>query len=530
MNPIILFFCFDREEQLRFVVAEVTNTPWGERHSYVVDLANATPESDKCFHVSPFMPMGTRYHWRISDPGKDLTVSIEVTKNDKRLFTAAMKLNALPLTPGRLVTTPLLKPVKGLAGIYRQALGLWRKRVPLYLHPRARGHLLTLLDRIEGGAIRLRDGNDVLVLGDTEAEPIEVTVEDERFYSSLLWGGSIGAAEAFMKGYWQCDRLTDLIRLIHRNREMLFALNDKAWRRPIYRLRHLINRDTVAGSKKNIGAHYDLGNDLFELFLDPTLTYSSGIFERPDASLTCASTAKLDRICHHLELTPDDHVLEIGTGWGSFSIHAARHYGCRVTTTTISEKQYALARARVAEAGLDDRVTVLKQDYRELDGQYDKLVSIEMIEAVGLDYIGGYFQQCAGLLKPDGRMMIQAITIADQHYDFARKNVDFIQRYIFPGGALPSVTKLAREATENSDLRLYDLVDITEHYAETLRRWRQAFLDNLDEVRRLGYDDLFVRTWHYYFCYCEAGFEERHIGCVQAAFHKPDFRKGLACS
>lgn len=530
MNPIALFFCFDDAEQLRFVVAEVTNTPWSERHVYVVDLAEATLESDKCFHVSPFMPMGTRYHWQIGDPGDDLAVRITITKNNERLFTAAMKLTALTLTPRRLVTQPLLQPLKGLAGIYRQAASLWRKRVPVYLHPRIRHRFITALQAIEGGAIRLCDGNDAFILGEQGTDPIDVIVDDERFYSSLLAGGSVGAAEAYMKGYWRCDRLTDLLRLIHRNRNALLALNHSAWRRPLYRLGHLLNRDTRSGSKKNVGAHYDLGNELFEQFLDPTLTYSSGIFDEPDTSLATASNRKLDRICRHLELGPDDHVLEIGTGWGSFAIHAARHYGCRVTTTTISEEQYGLATTRVAEAGLSDLVEVRNQDYRELSGQYDKLVSIEMIEAVGLEYIGGYFERCAGLLKPDGRMMIQAITVADQHYDFARRNVDFIQRYVFPGGALPSVSKLTHEATQHSDLRLYNLIDITEHYAETLRRWRQQFHENLDEVVKLGYDDVFIRMWNYYLCYCEAGFEERHIGCVQAAFHKPGYRRTLACS
>ena len=236
-----------------------------------------------------------------------------------------------------------------------------------------------------------------------------------------------------------------------------------------------------------------------------------------------ASIAKLDRICQKLELTEDDHVVEIGSGWGSFALHAAGVYGCRVTTTTISEEQFNLANERIQTAGLEDKITIVKKDYRHMEGQYDKLVSIEMIEAVGLSYLGSYFEKCAALLKPTGKMLIQAITIADQHYEFSKKNVDFIQRYIFPGGALPSVTALTNIATDVTTLRMTALEDITDHYAMTLREWRQKFYANVDAITQLGYDNRFLRMWEYYLCYCEGGFDERAIGCVQAEFTKPAF-------
>ena len=328
-----------------------------------------------------------------------------------------------------------------------------------------------------------------------------------------------------MQGMWTCDQLTLLIQVLLRNTSVLGGLGNAAYKKPLYKLLHLMNRDSVHGSKKNIAAHYDLGNKLFENFLDPTMTYSSGFFEKPDATMQQASTAKLDRICQKLGLSESDHVVEIGTGWGSFALHAARNYNCKITTTTISEEQYQLACQRVKDAGMQDRIEIVKKDYRLLTGQYDKLVSIEMIEAVGLAYLGNYFEKCASLLKPTGKMLIQAITIADQHYEFSKRNVDFIQRYIFPGGALPSVTALTNIATNETDLRMTALEDITEHYAATLRKWREKFYLNVEQITQLGYDNRFLRMWEYYLCYCEGGFEEKSIGCVQAEFTKPTYAK-----
>jgi cyclopropane-fatty-acyl-phospholipid synthase len=294
--------------------------------------------------------------------------------------------------------------------------------------------------------------------------------------------------------------------------------------RPIQKLFHWFNRNTRNGSKRNISAHYDLGNEFYGLWLDERMMYSSAVFERPDMSLDAAAVAKLDRICRKLRLSPQDHLLEIGTGWGGFAIHAARHYGCRVTTTTISEQQFDYAKAAIVQAGLQDRITLLRSDYRDLDGQFDKLVSIEMVEAVGHEYHDTYFQKCCDLLKPDGQMLLQAITIADQYYEQAKKSVDFIKRYIFPGGCLTSLTAMSETMTRVTDMRVIDVEDIGPHYAETLRRWHDRFFDRIDRVREMGFSEEFIRMWQYYLCYCEGGFIERSIGNVQMLMMRPDAR------
>jgi len=378
---------------------------------------------------------------------------------------------------------------------------------------------------LEHGNIIFIDGDFTQQCGNSAEPAATVNVHDDRFYTTLAAGGAVGASEAYMQGMWTCDQLTLLVQVLLRNTSVLRGLGNAAYKKPLYKLLHLMNRDSVDGSKKNIAAHYDLGNKLFENFLDPTMTYSSGFFEKPDATMQQASTAKLDRICQKLGLSESDHVVEIGTGWGSFALHAARNYNCKITTTTISEEQYQLACQRVKDAGLQDRIEIVKKDYRLLTGQYDKLVSIEMIEAVGLAYLGNYFEKCASLLKPTGKMLIQAITIADQHYEFSKRNVDFIQRYIFPGGALPSVTALTNIATNETDLRMTALEDITGHYATTMRKWREKFYLNVEQITELGYDNRFLRMWEYYLCYCEGGFEEKSIGCVQAEFTKPTYAK-----
>ena len=378
---------------------------------------------------------------------------------------------------------------------------------------------------LEHGNIIFIDGDFTLQCGNSAEPAATVDVHDDRFYTTLAAGGAVGASEAYMQGMWTCDQLTLLVRVLLRNTSVLRGLGNAAYKKPLYKLLHLMNRDSVDGSKKNISAHYDLGNKLFENFLDPTMTYSSGFFEQSDSTMQQASTAKLDRICQKLALSESDHVVEIGTGWGSFALHAARNYNCKITTTTISEEQYQLACQRVKDAGLQDRIEIVKKDYRLLTGQYDKLVSIEMIEAVGLAYLGNYFEKCASLLKPAGTMLIQAITIADQHYEFSKRNVDFIQRYIFPGGALPSVTALTNIATNETDLRMTALEDITGHYATTMRKWREKFYLNVEQITELGYDNRFLRMWEYYLCYCEGGFEEKSIGCVQAEFIRPTYAK-----
>lgn len=355
---------------------------------------------------------------------------------------------------------------------------------------------------------------------------VTLRVHDPRFYSEIAFGGSIGAGEAYMQGYWSVDDLTGLMRILLQNRDVLDGMETGLARAaaPLQKALHWMALNTRAGSRRNIQAHYDLGNDFFKLFLDPTMMYSSAIFERPGMTLEQASIAKLDRICRKLDLKPGDRVMEIGTGWGGFAVHAARHYGCHVTTTTISPSQHALARERIAAAGLSDRIELLLTDYRDLSGQYDKLVSIEMIEAVGHRYYDTYFRKCSELLKPDGAMLLQAITIADQRYEAAKKSVDFIQRYIFPGSCIPSVAAISDAIARVTDMRLFHLEDIGPDYATTLRCWHENFDANVEKVRALGYPEPFIRMWAFYFCYCEGGFIERVIGDVHMLLVKPQAR------
>ena len=352
-------------------------------------------------------------------------------------------------------------------------------------------------------------------------------IDHPQTWADAAFGGTVGAGEAYIRGLWRCDDLTSLVRIFVANRDVMNRM-DSRWSfvsRPLLKLFHWANRNSRHGSARNIAAHYDLGNDLYQLMLDETMAYSCAIFPRPDASLVVAQTAKFEAACRKLDLQRTDHVLEIGTGWGGFAIHAVERYGCRVTTTTISAAQRDFALKKIAERGLSDRITVLLKDYRDLEGQYDKLVSIEMVEAVGAEYLDGFFDACSRLVKPDGAMLLQAITLQDQFYRQALKSVDYIQRYVFPGSFIPSVTALLESMTRATDLKLFHLEDIGPHYARTLRTWRERFFRNLGKVRELGYPDSFVRLWEYYLCYCEGGFLERQLGTVQMLLTKPGNRR-----
>jgi cyclopropane-fatty-acyl-phospholipid synthase len=390
----------------------------------------------------------------------------------------------------------------------------------------ARSVVHRVLDRLEEGEIRIRDGGDVRRWGRTTPRwprPVEIEVLSPRFYPAIAFHGTVGSGESWMNGEWVCSDLTLLIRMILANASMRGSLETGTARlfRPLRTLLHALRRNHRSGSRRNISAHYDLGNDFFALFLDPTMTYSSGVFETPASTMEEASIAKYERLCKAVDLRPGDHLLEIGTGWGGFAIHAARTRGCRVTTTTLSRAQREWACQKVAEAGLEDRIEVLLEDYRDLRGRYDKLVSIEMIEAVGHQYLPTYFKTCAERLAEHGRMALQSIVIRDELYEHATRNVDFIKRYIFPGGCLPSLQVIARTVAEHTDLAISGGEDITAHYAETLRRWRQRLYENAAAIRVRGYSETLLRMWEFYFCYCEAGFEQRHIGTAQLVFEKP---------
>jgi len=386
----------------------------------------------------------------------------------------------------------------------------------------------TALRAIRRGTLDVVEGGRVESFG-TSADgelSARIHINDPRFYSSTVLGGALGAAEAYLAGYWDSDDLPKLLRLLARNRDAVGQMNSGLARigSPIRRAVSLLHRNTRVGSRRNIAAHYDLGNEFFEQFLDETMAYSCGIFEHPEATLHEASIAKFDRICRALRLTPSDHLVEIGTGWGGFALHAARQYGCRVTTTTISRQQFEYAKDRVRREGLQDRIDLLLKDYRDLTGTYDKLVSIEMIEAVGHEFLPAYFAKCSDLLTRDGMMALQAITIPDQRYETYRKTTDFIQKHIFPGGCLPSLGAMCAAVQTGTDLRISHLQDLAPHYARTLAEWRRRLLDRSARIRSLGADEWFLRSWDYYFSYCEAGFAERQIGVSQIVLSKPDCR------
>ena len=404
--------------------------------------------------------------------------------------------------------------------------------------------LLDRLSTLKHGSVCVYQGEHEFQLGEPTSEgelSANVLVSDSAFYRRVLAGGTMGSAESYMDGQWSCSDLTSLIRIMIRNIDQVSAMNKAAsWvRNAIWKLKHAARKNSVNGSKRNIVEHYDLGNDFYKLFLDPTMNYSSGIFDPQVAnakfptaedSLHAASLTKMDRICQKLNLQPGDEVLEIGTGWGAMAVHMASHYGCHVTTTTISDEQYRLACERVEVAQMQHRIKVLKQDYRELTGQFDKIVSIEMVEAVGHKYMNGFFAKCSSLLRDHGEMCLQAITMSPQNWKSYIRSVDFIRAYVFPGGCLPTVGSLHSAAAEATDMRMLHAEDMTPHYATTLNHWKRKFLAQLDDVRALGYDEQLIRLWNFYLSYCEAAFEERRVHCVQVMFGKPKSRVDVSTS
>jgi cyclopropane-fatty-acyl-phospholipid synthase len=392
----------------------------------------------------------------------------------------------------------------------------------------ARWLALRLLSRARGGELIVVEGSRRLVFGQRVARsPLSAVlrVRSARFYRQLL-RGSVGLGESYVDGLWDCDDLVALTRIAARNVGTLDRLRRTFAPAliPVQRWARWLARNTPGRARERISAHYDLGNELFSQFLDPTMMYSCAVFESAEATLEQASLAKLQRVCERLKLAPSDHVLEIGTGWGGFAVYAAEHYGCRVTTTTISAEQHAYATERVRQAGLQERVTVLSNDYRDLEGAYDKLVSIEMIEAVGWQYFPTFFRRCSELVKDDGAMLLQAIVIEDEAYEVEKAGKSFMNTHVFPGGCLPSMEVIGRSVARVTDFRQAHVDDITAHYALTLEHWRARFLAATERLSALGYDERFRRLWELYLSYCEGGFRERRIQDVQLLLAKPQFR------
>lgn len=542
-NPVSFFYCFDAAGALLGIVAEVNNT-FGDRHVYVLDRPLSPPgawparfEHPKEFHVSPFNDRRGDYLFAFADIRRELDIRVELRRDGAVMFKAGLRGALTPWSDRAVLGTLARYPLTALLTVPRitwQAARLfYQRRLPVYRRP-APAHPLTLRvappTRLERLACRLAlrflgrvaRGHLTLTLPDgatrawgdpATGRAAALRVRDWRFFGRLVFDGDTGFGESFMAGEWDSPDATALLMLLAENMD---TVDDRrlwsSWLgRAGNRLRHALRRNTTRMSRRNIREHYDLSNAFFSLWLDPTMMYSCAIFESPGDTLEQAQRRRLARIIARARIRPGHHVLEIGSGWGGFALAAARQTGCRVTSITLSERQLEFARARARAEGLDQRVRFELCDYRHMTGAFDRIVSIEMLEAVGHEYYGAFFAQCDRLLKPDGLVFLQVITIPDQRYDDYRRAGDWIQKHIFPGGLLPSLTVLSRAMTRHSRLWVESLENIGPHYARTLREWREAFAARRAELERLGYDEAFQRKWEYYFRYCEAGFATRRI-------------------
>jgi cyclopropane-fatty-acyl-phospholipid synthase len=572
-NPVSYFYCYRADGALAAILAEVSNT-FGERHPYLLtddslvkDGARRVYEQRKRLHVSPFFGMDQTYRFSFTEPGERVHAGVGILEGGERPFWAELTGERRPLTNARLaralVRYPLMsQQVTGL--IHWQAVKLAMKKVPFHSKPRfrpgqgssvaaapppdgdaapgrralrpqpparrspatglARRLALRTLARPAAGRVTVRlPSGSVIRGGDPATGPdVELTVASKNLWRRLATRGRLAVGESYVAGDWRTDDLVGLLEILaltaERARHGLAgrALTGFHRRRP-----KLPERHGLLGSKRDIEYHYDLGNDLYELFLDPTWTYSCAVFERPDMTLEEAQRAKYRRICDKLGLGPGSHVLEIGCGWGGFALHAASETGARVTGLTLSEEQAGLARRRIAEAGLEDRVEILLQDYRSLEGTFSHVASIEMLEAIGHRELPVYFAAVDRLLEPGGIACIQSIAVPDQRYERYRRGNDWIRQYVFPGAVIPSLAAITAAMTRSSELIVHGAENIGFHYARTLREWRERFLANADAVRALGYDERFVRAWEFYLAFCEAAFRTRAIHDYQLVLTRP---------
>ena len=395
-----------------------------------------------------------------------------------------------------------------------------------YINKLARNIVSHQLAKIHHGQLLITENKKVSVFGTRNRIRADIKVLNPNFYAYILFGGSICAAESYMRGDWRSKNLTDVIRLMAVNSVAMDSMEGsyKFLLQPLLKIIHYLNKNTVAGSKKNIVRHYDLSNDFFALFLDASMMYSSAIYANTKMNLEEAAINKIKIICEKLKLKSTYRLVEIGSGWGGFAIYAAQNYGCHVTTTTISEQQFLYVKNKIKQLKLSKKITLVKKDYRQLTGKYNKLVSIEMIEAVGHHFYDTYFSKIATLLTDDGDALIQAITIRDQRYKAALKSVDFIQKYIFPGSTIPSVTSMQESLTRATDMTIFDIQDIGSDYARTLNAWKVKFVANKARIKELGFDAEFMRMWFFYFCYCEGGFKEKVISDIHLHLTKPLYR------
>ncbi|MBN2842280.1 MAG: DUF1365 family protein [Sedimentisphaerales bacterium] len=553
-RPVSFFLCYDITNNCRLVLAEVHNT-FGETHLYILKdpLGNTRATCftvPKAFHVSPFFDINGKYNIEFNDMKDKISITIKLIKEecgDSPVFFARLSGIGQPLTKGNLYRTILKYPFNATLNfprILRQALTLYfkkklpvfpkpipkseytmRKQKPSWLARKGMKVLLSFFEAQTTGTIKVRlPQGEIRTLGKASAgRSSDLQIEDYRFFSLLARYGEIGLGIAYEKGYWKSNDLVEFMAfMLDANLEKPVKMG---WYSQIlkttYSAKRLRSKNTLSQAKKNISSHYDLSNDMYELFLDETMTYSSAIFENKNDNLADAQIRKIDKILEKACLSKSHHLLEIGSGWGTLAIRAAQKYGCRVTTITLSKEQQKLAQQRINQAGLENIIDVQLCDYREVAGQYDRLISVEMLEAVGKDYYPAFFQNCDRLLKPDGLAVIQTITIPDQRYKTYSKTTDWMKTFIFPGGLLPSLTALTEVLTRHTSFVIKQVESIGPHYALTLEQWKNRFIANSQKIIALGFDDCFIRRWEYYFSYCQAGFTRQYIDDLQIVLTRP---------
>jgi cyclopropane-fatty-acyl-phospholipid synthase len=551
-NPVSFYYCFSATGELSGCVAEVNNT-YGEKHLYFLEEKLDNPGllarflKPKVFFVSPFYQREGDYEFLFGNLEDKLDIRMNVTKSEKPFFRAGLKGNGKPFTTGETLRVLAKTPIQAALTMPRiliQAAKLYRKKLPVYSKPLpqtrntvkeadphfseqlGRRFFDQLLGKSTKGAIRViyPDQTSRVFMGNGEGLTVELKIREWKFFGRLLASGDIGVGESYVEGEWMTPDLTALLSYFVDNfsavkKRSAFAV---PLRFATQIFRSLVRLNTRTGAKSNIQAHYDLGNSFFELFLDPTMMYSSAIFPTEESTLEEAQLTKLDRLIERAQLKPTDHVLEIGTGWGGFAMRAASTIGCRVTTVTISKQQYTYARQRVKKAGLDRLIDIRFSDYRDVRGKFDKIVSVEMLEAIGHNQLPTFFAKCDKLLAMDGLLVLQVITMPEQRYNSYRRNSDFIQKYIFPGAVVPSLGAIHQAATTSSSFTLERLENIAPHYAKTLRLWRERLFEKKSELHALGFDEYFLRMWEYYFAYCEAGFGRKILSDFHFVYTRPN--------
>ncbi len=546
-NPVSFFYCYTVDQTLACILAYVSNT-FSESHVYALnnplqrDNRRLTRyKIDKDFHVSPFFDRTGTYDFHFAPLADHLDIHIRLMKQEKTVFTARLQGQARLLSSANLLKTisryPLTASLTMPRIVWEAGKLYYQRRLPVYKKPiatsnytirvatptRFQGFVLQQIIKygqvLQHGSIEMiLPDQEKFILGDPKHGPqYRLLVRDYAFFSRLGLAGEIGFGEAYMAGEWDVDDLPGFLGLLIANAGIMSKQPSIAlfFTKIYHYILHRSRKNSKAGSKENIQAHYDLSNQMYQLFLDESLTYSAAVFESPEQSLEAAQRHKLQKIIKKARLKADHQVLEIGSGWGSFAIEAVQQTGCRVTTVTLSEAQYQLAQERIAAAGLKGRIEIKLCDYRRLEGQFDRVVSIEMIEAVGHDFLPDYFKTCDRLLKPQGIMVLQAITFRDQDYDSYHKNIDWIRKHIFPGGHLPSLTAISMALTKHTTLMIDDLENIGPHYAPTLAHWHKRFMAAESTIRTLGFDEEFYRKWVFYFASCEAAFARRYLNNLQ---------------